>query len=407
MINMQKNKETEKNHKKTSSKTIFFQHFICILINITKTKGNALMGKLVEGLWDCPFCNNKRIRAGQKTCPNCGHPQDESTKFYMPDTVEYVPEEKAAKISRNPDWQCSFCGSLNSDNLYSCKNCGATKEDSERNYFEMRQQEEEKKRKKEEQKAAFRGKVKKEAPKKKEKVKKSLIKRVLLFFGIIAAIIFGMIACFAPTVKNVTIDDFDWERTIDIEEIVTHNESDWSLPDGARLQHTKNEIKTYKDDVLDHYETVTETKTRSVIDHYEEYSSYKDLGNGYFEEQTESVPVYTTETYTEDVQKPVYRQEPVYATKYYYEIDRWTVVDTAKSSGHDQNPSWPEPKLKDGQRTGDENEHYFVTATYQKKKDKTETEKYEMTFSEWKELKKGEEIELKIDVDGFAEINKD
>lgn len=365
------------------------------------------MGKLVEGLWDCSFCDNKRIRAGQKTCPNCGHPQDESTKFYMPDAIEYVPEEKAEKISRNPDWQCSFCGSLNSDNLDSCKNCGATKEDSEGNYFEMRQQEEEKKRKKEEQKAAFRGKVKKEAPKKKEKVKKSLTKRVLLFFGIIAAIIFGMIACFTPTVKNVTIDDFDWERTIDIEEIVTHNESDWSLPDGARLQHTKNEIKTYKDDVLDHYETVTETKTRSVIDHYEEYSSYKDLGNGYFEEQTESVPVYTTETYTEDVQKPVYRQEPVYDTKYYYEIDRWTVVDTAKSSGHDQNPSWPEPKLKDGQRTGDENEHYFVTATYQKKKDKTETEKYEMTFSEWKDLKKGEEIELKIDVDGFAEINKD
>lgn len=55
------------------------------------------MEKLVEGLWDCPFCDNKRIRAGQKTCPNCGHPQDESTKFYMPDAVEYVPEEKAEK----------------------------------------------------------------------------------------------------------------------------------------------------------------------------------------------------------------------------------------------------------------------------------------------------------------------
>ena len=45
------------------------------------------MGKLVEGLWDCPFCGNKRIRAGQKTCPSCGHPQDENTKFYMPDEV--------------------------------------------------------------------------------------------------------------------------------------------------------------------------------------------------------------------------------------------------------------------------------------------------------------------------------
>ena len=132
----------------------------------------------------------------------------------------------------------------------------------------------------------------------------------------------------------------------------------------------------------------------------------KNLGNGYFEQKTDRVPVYKTETYTENVQKPVYRQEPVYATKYYYEIDRWTVVDTAKSSGNDQNPSWPEPKLKDGQRTGDKNEHYFVTATYQKKKDKTETEKYEMAFSEWNELKKGEEIELKINMGGFAEINK-
>ena len=110
------------------------------------------MGKIIEGLWDCPFCGNKRIRAGQKTCPDCGHPQDENTKFYMPDEIKYVSEEEAEKISRNPDWQCSFCGSLNSDDLNVCKNCGATKEESERNYFEMRQQEEEKKRKKEEKK---------------------------------------------------------------------------------------------------------------------------------------------------------------------------------------------------------------------------------------------------------------
>lgn len=41
------------------------------------------MGKIIEGLWDCPFCGNKRIRAGRKTCPDCGHPQDENTKFYM------------------------------------------------------------------------------------------------------------------------------------------------------------------------------------------------------------------------------------------------------------------------------------------------------------------------------------
>ena len=52
------------------------------------------MGKIIEGLWDCPFCGNKRIRAGQKTCPDCGHPQDENTKFYMPDEIKYVSEEQ-------------------------------------------------------------------------------------------------------------------------------------------------------------------------------------------------------------------------------------------------------------------------------------------------------------------------
>ena len=155
------------------------------------------MGKIIEGLWDCPFCGNKRIRAGQKTCPDCGHPQDENTKFYMPDEIKYVSEEEAEKISRNPDWQCSFCGSLNSDDLNVCKNCGATKEDSERNYFEMRQQEEEKKRKKEEKKESCQKNIPQNTPK-----KKPLLRRVLLILGIFAAIIFGMMSCLAPKMEK-------------------------------------------------------------------------------------------------------------------------------------------------------------------------------------------------------------
>ena len=153
------------------------------------------MGKIIEGLWDCPFCGNKRIRAGQKPVPIVG--------------------------IRRTKIQNSICR-------------------MKLNMF---------------------------------------LRRMLLILGIFAAIIFGMMSCLAPKIKNVTIDDLDWERTIDIEEVVTHNKSDWSLPDDARLQYTKSEIQSYKD-VLDHYETVTETKTRSVIDHYEEKSSYVDLGNG-------------------------------------------------------------------------------------------------------------------------------
>ena len=362
-------------------------------------KGDILMGKLVEGLWDCPFCDNKRIRAGQKACPDCGHPQDKNTKFYMPDAIEYVAEEKAEKISRNPDWQCSFCGSLNSDNLDLCRNCGATKEESERNYFEIRQQEEEKERKKEEQKASYQGSVSEE-PKDEETTIKSFAKNILFLIGtfaIIAFIVLGLAAHFSPKIRNVTIDDFEWQRTIDIEEIVTYNESGWTLPDDARLQYTKNESRSHK-------RKFRKTKTRRVIDHYKNKVSHVDMGNGYFEEKTKSVPVYKDETYTATTDNPLYRK---YDTKYYYEIDRWTVVDTVKNSGHDQSPSWPELKLKDGQRAGSKKEHYSVTATYQDKKGKTKAEKYDMDFSEWEKLKKGEENELKIDFNGFAKINKD
>lgn len=53
---------------------------------------------------------------------------------------------------------------------------------------------------------------------------------------------------------------------------------------------------------------------------------------------------------------------------------------------------------------GDESRKY-VTTIYQGKKGETKTEKYNMDFSEWKKLKKGEKIELKINFNGFAEIN--
>lgn len=113
------------------------------------------MGKLVEGLWDCPYCDTTSIKASQKTCPNCGHPQDENTVFRMPDTISYVSDEDAAKISQNPDWQCSFCGSLNKDIDNSCNNCGASKEESEKNYFEMRRERDEKSNKRKNTKWLF------------------------------------------------------------------------------------------------------------------------------------------------------------------------------------------------------------------------------------------------------------
>ncbi|WP_195659231.1 hypothetical protein [Blautia wexlerae] len=178
------------------------------------------MGKLVEGLWDCPYCDTTSIKASQKTCPNCGHPQDENTVFRMPDTISYVSDEDAAKISQNPDWQCSFCGSLNKDIDNSCNNCGASKEESEKNYFEMRRERDEKSNKKQNMAVKAINKSSDDCISKSKGdnvILESLLTSIAII-AIAASIILGIwvISCLAPTVKNVTIDDFDWERTINI-----------------------------------------------------------------------------------------------------------------------------------------------------------------------------------------------
>ena len=51
--------------------------------------------KIIEGLWDCPYCGQKGIGGLTKSCPNCAHPQDAGTKFYLGEKKEYLEEDKA------------------------------------------------------------------------------------------------------------------------------------------------------------------------------------------------------------------------------------------------------------------------------------------------------------------------
>ena len=107
------------------------------------------MAKLVMGYWDCPVCGMKEIRGDVQNCPSCGRARGD-VKFYMKNytegeireenergDIEYLSEDEAKYVSNNPDWYCSFCDSLNSDNAEYCSNCGASRKDSESNYFDQ------------------------------------------------------------------------------------------------------------------------------------------------------------------------------------------------------------------------------------------------------------------------------
>ena len=424
------------------------------------------MGKIIEGVWDCAYCGTDKIRGAIRKCPNCGRQRDDNIKFYIADPKNYVDEKTAKTISKNPDWQCSYCDGLNSDNDNVCYNCGATREASMKNYFEIQKQKEEKKKDKEweieksrkESYESLRDKrdvnkcdvegciaeietLDKDGEKRVQDVRKvmddtsdwfektsmrydenylsekgvlkkatidfSMFKKLLGFIcmiGAIGLIVAGFIWLFSPKTYTVTAEDFAWERSISIEEYRTVEESDWTLPTGGRLQYTQNEIRSYRQ-VIDHYETKTRTYTEQVLDHYETVViGHRDLGNGYFEEITSQQPVYRTETKTETYEEPVYRQEPVYDIKYYYEIDKWVYDFASKSNGNDKDPYWNEVELEDKHRESGRSENYEITV-YNEKKDKRNT--YEFSYEEWCEIEPNEEIQIEVTLGNWAQLVKE
>lgn len=323
------------------------------------------MGKIVRGYWDCQYCGAQGISGDKRECSSCGHPRDESVTFYMKE-VEYLSDEEAAKVSKNADWYCSYCDTLNSDNDSTCKGCGASREESEKSYFDIQ-------REKNKPKEEF-------VPIKNEPAKKFS----LWPFIIIGALILIAFLFFRTKTKEAVVDSFSWEREIKIEKYTEFSESDWNLPQGAELQYTREEEHPTEKEIIG-YQDVEVTKYRNEIVDYEK--KYKDLGNGNFEEYEE--PVYGDVPYTEKVQEPIYR--PVVKTKYYYTVWRWVVDGKVESSGNDHNPYWPEVTLGENEREGVKTGKYYINVTV-KGKEKT----YEVTNeSVWSALKKGEEIIIK------------
>ena len=362
------------------------------------------MGRLVEGVWDCTHCGTKEIKARHKKWPHCGASQDENTVFRLPNQITYVPEEEAKSISRNPDWQCSYCGQLNKDDEGVCEGCGASKEDSEYNYFQLQE-----KKNLAEQVEQASAPEDVEPPKSNISFKERLIKSkwlpLLKGFGIVTGVIlFTMLLAWlvTPESKIVTVDEVSWEYSIDIEEYKTVNESGWSLPTNARLQYTKEELQRYEQ-VIDHYETVTKTKSRQVIDYYEEVVvGYKDLGNGYFEEEVDRRPVYKTEYYTVTEQEPVYVSVPIYATKYYYEIDKWIVIDEVTTRGTDKKPYYGQKSLNSKQRYGDKSQVYALQCTDEDGKSNT----YTINYDDWNVIQTGDKLEIQFGVFGIIKSIK-
>lgn len=345
------------------------------------------MSKLVMGYWDCPYCGSKGNRGDVVNCPSCGRARGE-VQFYVKgyeegenlqanelEQFDQLTEEQEKTFSKNPDWYCSFCNSLNSDNAEFCGNCGASRADSEANYFEMLK----KKQEREAAEAAAQPQV--------NQPQKSSRKPLLIFACILLAIIgFFVWMNGDKTAGDLKVSALSWVRNINVEENRIFSESGWELPEGAEQTDTRQEIHHY-DQKLDHYEDVDVPHTRQVYDH-DEYT-LEDNGNGTF--TTVSHPVYRTETYYVKESRPVYVPVPRYATRYYYNIWRWVPSrDVTVSGDNHDDVRWPEVTLAENEREGERAEVYRFTVEHQNQKEGPAT--YRVAESVWQNLNVGDPI---------------
>lgn len=356
------------------------------------------MGNHIWGYWDCPYCGTKGIRGDNRKCTYCGIQIPPDTKYYIKQDVHEEVEQ--SKLDSAAHWICEYCDTQNPAAANYCTNCGSPRSDARRDYFgrglngapDRPPQPVQEPIPAPAQAYTPRQNVSPAAATNTRSAsdffvrhkKKLIIGLVLLF----------LIWLFVPITRTAEVTGFEWERSIAIQEYRNVDESDWSLPQNANLHRTAQEVKSHRQ-VLDHYETRTRQVAKQVPDGYD--TDYRDLGNGQFEEI--KTPRYRTEYETETYQEPVYRNEPVYATKYYYDIDKWVDAGSSRSSGCDHEPYWREtgnppassnPRLGD-RRDGKRTEEYC--AVIKTAKGGEERKKYSLT--EWKKLSVGDRIEYK------------
>ncbi len=336
-----------------------------------------MANQIVVGCWDCAYCGADRISGEIKICPHCGKPRGSDVQFYMAGPKEYVKDPE--QIEKEPDWLCSFCDTLNSASSEVCSSCGASRKDSELNYFENQ----EKKRREKEEEARRKAASAVSAQAGAKRSGSTLGRNLLLAAAVIA--VFLLASSLMPRTKKMHVDARTWERTLTIESMNEVQESGWTLPGGEWDVTSRQEVYGY-DHVLDHYEWRTRQVAEQVLDGYDTYYTYEDLGNGYFEEVPHQSPRYRTEYRTETYQVPVYVDLPIYRTKYYYRIMRWQYDHEETASGRDSEPYYPDVRLPSSQRIASRTERYWIVSGQQV---------FSVSFELWQQIETGSNIIVK------------
>lgn len=351
------------------------------------------MGKLVMGYWDCPYCSTKHIEGTKRECPSCGKPRGQEVKFYM-DGVRYLSAEESQTKGKGADWLCDHCGNYNSALNTRCSSCGAERGAKDKGYFDVRKEQDARNARNASGTGTVAGGQNSGQGNRKRGHSFGALKIVLIGMIVIAAII-GLTAIITmPKKRTVTVKDMTWKTSVDVEKYILCDEDDWELPEGATLKTTKQEVHHTEQEYVGEREETYDSY--EVIGSHVEYS-YEDNGDGTFSEVANDVDDYGYVTRTRSV--PVYRDKPIYNTKYYYTIWRWKYDRTETAEGGGKIPEYPDPQLTDKERLGEKSVEYEVTCEV---KDKEKTYKVEKSI--YDKLDIGETYKVKADSEEIVSI---
>lgn len=344
-----------------------------------------------EALWDCQYCDAMGVQGRHDYCPSCSRPRPEGTKFYLPKDAEAITDEALlSQTGKGPDWVCAFCDSSNEADQPACVYCGAAREAT------SAQQQVKEYALGEAPTTGDNTIEERPATPAKRKTPRWLPIAAILGVFILLACICGAIFLGGGSEADVTITQFDWQRSIEIEEVQTFEEEDWDVPAGGRTLSQREEIREY-DRVLVGYETLQREVAEQVQVGERTYvCGQRDLGNGFFEDIECTDPVYETQYRTETYDEPVYESVPVYGTLYTYEIDRWVTIRTETAEATDQNPFWPNTNLTSGEREGERDEAYSITF------EDGEGNRHTLEYgeAEWQTFEQGRTYQLKLNAFG-------
>lgn len=135
-----------------------------------------------------------------------------------------------------------------------------------------------------------------------------------------------------PRTYIVTVESVTWMSTVEISKLKTCDESGWSIPAGGRLSYSRREVREYDDD-----------------------------------------------------------DQPVYDTRYYYEIDRWCHERDVIEQGTDKKTYYGIVVFGENEREERRFMTYTITCITEKGKDLT----LSVDEKDWRELRAGDHVKVK------------